>query len=158
MFEHGGSLSSIKGFIDFLEGTLEGIDVSHDRKTVPSLSLGLCEILGDSLSESERQAVEAARTYLATGQSAEADKWIMDLGDRVGGWYPPDVTARLIAKERLIWCALVRVSEFDGLTVDFVLGVAEDAGITFAQMLPVAKAIFSPVLGISRWPGDPDPS
>jgi hypothetical protein len=119
---------------------------SDDRRTPSLFALELCLAIEGSLSEPHRQAVDAARAYLEQGEKQEADRWINDLAKRGGSQYPPNTPDAEIAKERLVWCALNRVSPFSGYSVEFDLCVAEDAGVSFDQMLDAARATLGHVV------------
>ena len=151
-------MNGVANLVDFIEGRLEQVDVTHGRRLIASLSLSLCRLLQDSLTLSEGDAVDAASAYLDSGDARAADKWIGAFAKRIGGPYPVGMERKVIARERLVWCALNRVTNLDGYAVEFVLGVAEKAGVTFDQMLSVTKSVLGPVIGTSGWPGDQEAS
>jgi hypothetical protein len=74
--------SSIEEVVAKVDAALKDNDVSGDFHSIPTLALKLsCTLLG-SLSDAQKQAVDAARRYLESGEKADADRSCPSISDR----------------------------------------------------------------------------
>jgi hypothetical protein len=141
--------SSIEEVVAKVDAALKGNDVSGDFHSIPTLALKLCCTLLGSLSDAQRQAVDAARRYLERGEQEDADRWISGLASRVGRPYPPGTEESAIAVDRLIWTSLNRNGPLSAYGVEFVLSFGETAGIQFDQLLAAVREVLPEHFGPS---------
>lgn len=117
-----------------------------DVSSLPTLACDLCEVLSADLSATQIEALRAARLFLEQGIKEGADLYAAELSSRVGKRYPPDAERSLVAKERLLWIALNRVTPFSDYALDFTLGVAEEAGVKPVEMVPAVHKTLAKML------------
>jgi hypothetical protein len=134
---------TIEEVVAAIDVELQGDATSMDVRSLPTLALKLCYILLDSLSDSQKHAVEAARRDLEEGEMEGADHFIGELAAQVGKPYPTDTDAKQIARDRLIWIALNRHGPLSAYGVEFVLSFGEMAGIRVDQMLSAVREVLA---------------
>ncbi|MET4677166.1 MULTISPECIES: hypothetical protein [unclassified Luteibacter] len=136
---------SIESIVQWAED--QGVDCIDDTRSIPEIACELCKMLDAKLSLEQRKALDAARHYLLYGDVNEADAWTSELAQRVGRPNPVDMPEDIIAIERLLWAALNRVTSLSAFALEFILCVAETAGLSVDEMAPVVLRILSSTRG-----------
>lgn len=139
-------IDTVEEIVSLVDKKLQALEVPTDVSSLPTLACDLCEVLGTGLSAPQIEALRAARLFLDQGMKEGADSYAAELSSRVGKRYPPDTESSLVAKERLLWIALNRVTPFSDYALDFTLGVAEDAGVKPVDMVPAVHKMLARML------------
>lgn len=132
-------LSDTQAIVNAVQADLRGIPNNDDARSLPRLAL-LLALSIQPLPDDARLALDAAAAYLDHGLSAGADIWINRWARRIDAPAPLRAVA---ARDRLVWIALNRNSNFSDYGVEFTPDVAVDAGIGIERIAEAVATVMS---------------
>ncbi|WP_146171590.1 hypothetical protein [Luteibacter sp. OK325] len=128
---------------------LEETNPPPDKETMPRVSVQLCDLIGDTLSTVQREAVDVARARLDGREHGEYSRFLKMFADDIDadmrrGYVDKAESAR----NRLVWCALTKNSTLSVESADFVVMQAEWVGLDLAR---ISMVFYQCVPGFAVW-------
>ncbi|WP_213946993.1 hypothetical protein [Luteibacter sp. dw_328] len=128
---------------------LEDTNPPPDKETMPRVSVQLCDLIEDTLSTVQREAVEVGRARLDGKDHGEYSRFLKMFADAIDadmrGVYADKTES---ARNRLVWCALTKNSTLSVESADFVVMQAEWVGLDLARISAVFRKA---VPGFAAW-------
>ena len=114
---------------DELERVLADEPFKHDRGRAAKLALAFCDCVAAQLDREQAAAVEVARRYWDGGDREEHVAAVREFAARINADTGAQRHGPAAARNQLVWAALNVGTGLSAYIGDFLVGVAEEAGI-----------------------------
>ena len=133
--------TSPRELIDDLDLTLRDRRFSEDVKNTAVVAIRFAEVLRNVLDDTQREALEIAKRFWLDGVEDGFNDCVLKFAKIVDTDQKSEHASNTVAKNRIIWSSLNRMTRFDGYAAEFLVLTGEKAGLTVQQMRDVMASV-----------------
>lgn len=112
----------------------DNADLSSDSRVGSLIALSFCDLLRASLNDTQKEAVEVARSYWDGSDSRDRDGWLLKFTDIVEHDTREGTEQRKAGTNRLVRWALSGNTPFSGYAAEFLMFFGGNAGLSVQEM------------------------